>query len=296
MKISIRTKFTVGMAFFFVIIAGISILSAYHLSNLSKKTDAILKENHFSVIYARDMAEYLTNINQEITRSYVSGSITDSNLIDNSFASFEKSLRLEKNNITEAGEDKLASGIESGFDEYQRKIKAIAKVAILSDKIIPLQTQFNFLYQQSMLLSQMNEQAIILKADDAKASAQKGLRQVTIFGTICFIIAISLTFNFANYFNGRFSKLYNGIKEIGSNNFGQRLYFEGEDEFYDISLIFNNMAENLEKNKLNEGKNTIQNFEEDFSSNQIQELKRILEQMHGIEERAVDLIAKLEHK
>ena len=145
MKISIRTRFTLGMAFFFVIIAGISILSAYHLSNLSKKTDAILKENHFSVIYARDIAEYLTVINQEITRSYVSGSIPDSNLIENSFASFEKSLRLEKNNITEAGEDKLASGIESGFDEYQRKIRAIAKAAILADKIIQLQTQFNFL-------------------------------------------------------------------------------------------------------------------------------------------------------
>lgn len=118
MKISIRARFTLGMAFFFVIIAGLSILSAYHLNRLSQKTDAILKENHFSVIFARD-------------------------------------------------------------------------------------------------------------------------------------IALSFTFNFASYFNERFSKLYNGIKEIGSSNYSQRLNFEGEDEFYDISLVFNDMAKNLEENKQN---------------------------------------------
>ncbi len=38
------------------------------------------------------------------------------------------------------------------------------------------------------------------------------------------------------------------------------------------------------------------NCHENFYPNKIQELKRILEQMQGVEERAVDLIAKLENK
>jgi 5-methylcytosine-specific restriction endonuclease McrBC GTP-binding regulatory subunit McrB len=56
------------------------------------------------------------------------------------------------------------------------------------------------------------------------------------------------------------------------------------------------MADNLERNKLNISESKNDNFEKDFRINQIQELKNILEQMHGIEERAVDLIAKLENK
>ena len=296
MKISIRTKFTLGMVFFFLIIAGITILSAYHLSKLSQKTDAILKDNHFSVIFARDMAEELTVINQEITRCYANSSDIDTSLINATSASFKKSLSLEKNNITEPGEDKLASGIESGFNEYIKYIIACEGKPISSEVMNASMTKFHTLYQQTMLLSQMNEQAIILKANDTKKSAEKGLTNVTLLGTICFIITLSFTFNFASYFNGRFTKLYNGIKEIGSKNYNQRLYFEGEDEFYDISLVFNEMAQNLNENAENSNVNFQKEFEHEISLNQIQELKRILEQMQGVEERAVDLIAKLESK
>jgi len=296
MKVSIRTRFTLGMIFFFVIIAGISILSAYHLNKLSQKTDAILKDNHFSVIFARDMAEALTLMNQEVTRCYTNQSEPDINLIHATSTSFGKSLLLEKNNITEPGEDKLASGIEAGFDEYLKFILQYEKKTVTVDAMNSLQTRFHTLYQQTTLLSQMNEQAIILKADDTKKSAEKGLTHVTILGTICFIITLSFTFNFASYFNGRFTKLYNGIKEIGAKNYNERLYFEGEDEFYEISLVFNEMAKNLNENAQVPVTDYRENFEREVSLNQIQELKKALEQMQGIEERAIDLIAKLENK
>lgn len=296
MKVSIRTRFTLGMIFFFVVIAAISILSAYHLNRLSLKTDAILKDNHFSVIFARDMAEGLTRMNQEITRCYTNQGELDIALINTTSTSFKKSLLLEKNNLTEPGEDKLASGIEAGFDEYLRFIGQYEKKPVTADAMNTLQSSFRNLYQQTTLLSQMNEQAIILKADDTKKSAQKGLTHVTILGTICFIITLSFTFNFASYFNGRFTKLYNGIREIGAKNYNERLYFEGEDEFYDISLVFNEMAKNLNENTQVSVPDFREDFEREVSLNQIQELKRALEQMQGIEERAIELIAKLENK
>lgn len=123
MKISIRTKFTAGMIFFFIVIAGISILSAFHMNRLSNMTDAILKENHFSVVFARDMSDALTDLNQEIIRCHSSASSPDSVIICNATLKFRKSLLLEKNNITEVGEDKLVSGIESGFKEFLAEIE-----------------------------------------------------------------------------------------------------------------------------------------------------------------------------
>ncbi len=72
---------------------------------------------------------------------------------------------------------------------------------------------------------------------------------MTFIGTLCFLIAYGFTFIFSSYFNERFFQLYNGIKEIVSSNYNQRLYFDGNDEFYEISLIFNEMAEKLKKNK-----------------------------------------------
>ena len=296
MKVSIRTKFTLGMIFFFLVIAGITILSAYHLSKLSQKTDAILKDNHFSVIYARDMAGELTIINQEITRSFANNSAIDTALVNSNFTSFKKSLQLEKNNITEPGEDKLASAIETGFNDYITFVLTLAKNQVTSETMNASMAKFHNLNKQTTLLSQMNEHEIILKANHTKKSAEKGLTSVTLLGTICFIITLSFTFNFASYFNGRFTKLYDGIKQIGAKNYNQRLYFEGEDEFYDISVVFNEMAQNLDANAVNSQVNFQEEFEREVSLNQVRELKRILEQMQGVEERAVELIAKLENK
>ena len=66
MKTSIRSKrFTMGMVLFLVTILLLSVSSAFYLNRLSGKTSAILKENHYSVVYAQDMSEVLTNINPD---------------------------------------------------------------------------------------------------------------------------------------------------------------------------------------------------------------------------------------
>lgn len=296
MKISIRTRFTVGMVFFFLVIASISILSAYHMNRLSTKTDAILKDNHLSVIFARDMSDGLTSLNQAVTNSYIHSIYPDTIQVKIAADSFRKSLQLEKNNITEHGEGKLVSGIESGFNEYLGNISVVPPAAISKEKFFQMQTQYTSLFQQTMLLSQMNEQAILQKADEAKKSANKALRQVTLLATICFIVTLTFTYNFAAYFNGRFSKLYDGMRGIGSGNYTERLNFEGEDEFYDISLVFNEMAKNLDGFNRDPKIAPEKNPEMEIYFDQFSALKKILEQMEGIKERAESLIAQLEHK
>jgi methyl-accepting chemotaxis protein len=296
MKISIRTKFTLGNVAFFVIISLLSILSAIYLTRLSKKTSAILKENHFSVIYARDMSESLTGINQEITTSFLTSRNPDSMFIKKELKLFDKSLQLEKNNITETGEDKLASGIETGFTEYRNSVVILMKSPKQVAEVLSLQKKFDNLYQQLMLLSQINEEAIQIKTNDAKLSAKNALTQMTIVGAVCFLIALSFTYSFSVYFNERFSQLYNGIKEIGSSNYDQRLYFDGKDEFYEISLVFNEMAEKLSESNQKIALTLQEDSEKDLSLNDIQELKMILIRMKNIEEQAVELISKLENK
>ena len=71
MKNSIRTKISIGLAFLFLIILVLSVFSGYYMNRLSNKTNAILKENYLSVVYAGEMSESLTNINQEILNSFL---------------------------------------------------------------------------------------------------------------------------------------------------------------------------------------------------------------------------------
>ena len=296
MRKSIRKRFILGVVFFLVIILLLSILSAFYLNKLSGKTSAILKENHNSNVYARGMAEDLTNINQEITKCFLMNKSSDSIFIRKQLNLFSKSLNLEKNNITETGEGKLAMDIETGFNEYRDSVEKIIKSPIQVAKVSDLQNKFGSLYQQLMFLLQINENAIEVKTHDAKVSAKNASLQMTFVGTVCFLIAFAFTFSFGSYFNERFFELYNGIKEISSNNYEQRLHFHGKDEFYEISLVFNEMAEKLSETHPKKPLTFQVDLEKDQNLNDTQELKRLLTSMKSIEEQASVLISKIENK
>lgn len=266
------------------------------MNKLSNKTSAILKENYLSVVYAREMSEGITNISQEITTSFFTKMNSDSLMITKELALIGKSLQSEKNNITEPGEDELVADIEKGYIEYRDSVLKIIKSPKSAGSMLWLQNESGNLYQQLLLLSQMNGKAIEIKTDDAKASSKSALRQMTILATLCFLIGMSFTFSFARYFNERFFQLYNGIKEIVSSNFNQRLFFDGKDEFNEISLVFNEMAEKLKKNKKEMSVDLQDDNGKELSSVELEELKKMLFRIKSMEEQAAALISKFEKK
>lgn len=296
MKHSIRTRFTLGMIFLFLIILVLSVFSGYYLNKLSDKTGAILKENYLSVVYAREMSEGIMNINQEITTCFLMNRKSDSLKIDKELNLISKSLLAEKRNITEAGEDKLVSGIESDYIEYRDSVLKIIKSPKSVANMLYLQNKSGDLYQKLLLLSQMNGTAIETKTDDAKGYSKSALTQMTILASLCFLIGMSFTFSFSSYFNQRFFQLYNGIKEIVSSNFDQHLYFIGKDEFYEISLVFNEMADKLKENKQKMSVTLQNNKARNVSSNDLEELKKMLFKIKITEEQAAALISRLEQK
>jgi nitrogen fixation/metabolism regulation signal transduction histidine kinase len=297
MKTSIRSKrFTMGMVLFLVIILLLSISSAFYLNRLSGKTSAILKENHYSVVYARDMSDDLMHINQGVINSFIADKNRDTLFINQEFMLFNKSLESEKNNITEVGEDQLVSDIETNYKNYHDSVLKYIKSPIPVIEVLNLQKKYETLYQQLMLLSQINGKAIEDKTDDAKVSAKKATVQMTFIGTICFLIAYGFTFIFSSYFNERFYKLYNGIKEIVSGNYNQKIYIEGNDELSEISLAFNEMAEKLSKNKPKISVTLQEEPGKNYNLNDIQELKNILFRIKSAEEQAIELISRFDKK
>lgn len=295
MKTSIRSRsFTIGMVLFLVIILLLSISSAFYLNRLSGKTGKILKENHYSVVYARDMAAKLTNINHGIISSFLVNNIPDTSAINGEFMQFRKSLELEKNNITEIGEDKLVTNIENYFIEYHRLVLEYYKTPDPGSKVNYLQTNFDTLYRQLILLSQMNEKAIEARTNDARVSSKKYALQMTILGTICFLFAYGFTFYFSSYFNERFYELYHGIKEMAASRYNDRIHLNGNDELFEISSIINEMAAELDNTKQNMSVPLQKNPVETNNLNNIQDLKNLLVVMKSLEEQAKELISRTE--
>jgi len=285
-----------GMIFLFLIILILSVFSGYYMNKLSNKTDAILKENYLSVVYAREMSEGIMNINQELTTCFLTKRNPDSLKISKYLNSINQFLVSEKNNITEPGEDKLVSDFETGYIEFQDSVVRILESHKTVGGLIYLQNKAGDLYQQLLLLSKMNGKALEIKTDDAKATSKSALTQMTVLATLCFLIGMSFTFSFASYFNQRFFQLYNGIKELVSSNYDQRLFFDGKDEFHEISLLLNEMAEKLKINKQKMSVTLLDDHTKNLTLKDVDELKKMLFKIKTIEEQAAALISKFEKK
>jgi methyl-accepting chemotaxis protein len=291
MKLSIRTKFGLGMVFIFLIILILLGFSAFYLNKLSNKTSAILKENYLSVVYAREMTDGISKINQEMTTAFLEKRSPEKAMIAHQLETVDQSLQLEKGNITEIGEDKLVAGFETVFDEYRRKITKTTDSVLSPEELLYFQKKQAFLEQQLVLLSQMNGKAIETKTDDAKISAKNAFAGMTILGSACFLVALSFIYSFASYFNERFFQLYNGIKEIVSSNYGQRLYFDGVDEFSEIAVLFNQMAEKLSGEQNQETERQFDFSDENIPEEKdIDELKDLIVRIKSIEKQAEDLL------
>jgi two-component system, NtrC family, sensor histidine kinase KinB len=284
------------MIFLFLIILVLSVFSGYYLNRLSDKTSAILKENYLSVVYAREMSEGIININREINTAYLAHRKTDSLKIERDIANIDKSLLAEKKNITEPGEDKLVSGIETDYSEFKDSVLKVFKSSISVERMLKLQDISTALDQKLVLLSQMNGNAIEVKTDDAKAYSKSALTKMTVLASLCFLIGMSFTFSFASYFSQRFFQLYNGIKELVSSNFDQHLYFFEHDEFYEISLVFNEMADKLKENKQKLSVTLQNDKSKNDISGDLEELKMMLFRIKITEEQAAALISKIEKK
>jgi nitrate/nitrite-specific signal transduction histidine kinase len=90
--------------------------------------------------------------------------------------------------------------------------------------------------------------------------------------------------------------LYNGIKEIVSSNYSQRLNIDGNDELSEISLVFNEMSDKLMKTKQKMSVTLHEELVTNMYSKDIEELKIMLSRIRVIGEQAAALISRFEKK
>ncbi len=296
MKTTIRNKkFTMGMILFLVIILLLCVSSAFYLNKLSNKTGEILKENHYSVIYASDMVESLNSIYQEITTSMLTKREPGKDIINEDILKFKKTLELEKKNITEVGEGNLAEDVEKVFGDFILTTGNYINPANRHPvDFLLLENQYNRLYLDLIKIAQINERAIEDKTNDAKVSAKSALLQMSFIGAFCFLLAYGFTFSFSSYFNDRFHRLHDGIKEIVSDDYNGKLIIAGNDEVHELSVIFNEMAEKL--NAKNQKMALVLHNESDNeqSSGYTEDLKTLLNEIRKLEDQTNQLIMRIE--
>ncbi|HLP64629.1 HAMP domain-containing sensor histidine kinase [Flavobacterium sp.] len=214
----IKTKLNLGVGLLFILIIILSLVSAYYIFSIKKDTQNILKANYVTLEYSRNMLISLDKMEVDENKS---------------IALFETNLKKQLANITEVGEDKVTYNL-------QRNFKLLVKDKT-SDSI---KSQIrNDIFE----IMKLNMNAIKVKSDIAKSTAEEANLWIAIVGTLCFLIAFNLLVNLPNNIANPIKELTASIKEIANRNYKERVHFQNHNEYGDLAKSFNTMAEKLEE-------------------------------------------------
>lgn len=214
----IKTKLNLGVGLLFVMIIILSLVSAYSIFLIKKDTQNILKANYNTLEYSRNMLLSLEDMDLEGNKV---------------LAVFEMNLKNQLANVTEYGENKATLNLQKKFlelknDPNSEMIKNQIRIAIFE-------------------IMKLNMNAIKLKSDLAKQTAESANLWIAVTGTLCFLIAFNLLVNLPNNIANPIKELTESIREIANKNYSQRVHFMHHNEFGDLAKSFNSMAEKLEE-------------------------------------------------
>ncbi|MDE3250584.1 MAG: HAMP domain-containing protein, partial [Bacteroidota bacterium] len=139
----------------------------------------------------------------------------------------------QQKNITETGEQDLTEKLSGDYAVLKKNPGDVNQMRVIRTDVSNI-----------MLL---NMQAIQIKEKLAEQTASNAIFWISIAGTVCFIIALTLLFNLPGNIANPIRELTASIKQIADRNYSQRLHFKGTDEFSDLAASFNTMAEKLEE-------------------------------------------------
>lgn len=216
MKIKTKLNLSVGLLFTLIII--LSLVSAFYVFSIKKDTENILKANYITLEYSRNMLSSLDEISIDEPKAILL---------------FETNLKKQLANITEIGEDKVTYNLQKNFQLLEKST---------SDETIKAKIR-----QDIFEIMKLNMNAIKVKSDIAKHTAETANLWIAIVGTLCFLIAFNLLVNLPNNIANPIKELTESIKQIANRNYSERVHFQNHNEYGDLAKSFNSMAEKLEE-------------------------------------------------
>lgn len=225
MSLNLKTKFSLGLIFLFLMTLAISMQGIYQIYQLNGDVRLILRENIRSIMFSNNMLGALE-------RQPVQLDVLKENLL------------LQEQNVTEPGEDSATTRAASLVQQLQLHPENPQLVVELRHAILQI--------------SAINQQAIIRKNNISSAAASRAILTLSVITLILLSVSILFIFSYPHIITHPIHQLIAGIRQIADRKYNTRIHIDRSDELGELATVFNRMAEklheyensNLEKIKL----------------------------------------------
>src|SRR5438128_2397378 len=162
---------------------------------------------------------------------------------------FETELRIQERNITEAGEADATRRLRAAWNGYVAKYETFRRLReekdLRRDYFAELQPEFLRLKDAAERILEINQDAMLLKSDRARATAERN-RSLLLLSTIsalalCLFASVSLTRRVLR----PLKRLSLAVRRIGEGDLEARAGIKGQDELAQVGRELDTMADRL---------------------------------------------------
>ncbi|MBE7176483.1 MAG: PAS domain-containing protein [Mucilaginibacter polytrichastri] len=221
---TIKSRLRISFSLLFIVLLLLGGIAVWFIRQLSTASEDILRDNYATLQHAQSLLRVLGDDDQELDPKTV--------------RAFEKSLKAQEENVTENSEKEATATIREEFAVLRNGKPGSAELADRKQHIRSV------IYR----VMDLNMQAIAHKNDSAARAAKNATLVVALLAVVCFLAAISFTFNFPGYITRNLALLREHLKTMIAGKEAQALVAEREDELGELVHLQNSLAKKMGEN------------------------------------------------
>jgi PAS domain S-box-containing protein len=253
---SLRVKLLIGYLVFIAALVGLGVWSAWRLHDMGKVSRRIISENYDSVVAAQEMKESLERQDSAALFALLGAKEKALAQLREHRGRFDANFQKAANNITEIGEPAAIETIRQDRDiYYQRFDSFIAKAttdgnlpgasALREEYFTQLEPQFNKLRANCEYLLQLNQRAMLAKAEAAGGVAELWFYRTLLIAGVLVVAGLFLAFFLANRIVEPLRELTATTAKIAGGDLNAKVSVGSRDEVGLLAAEFNRMAERI---------------------------------------------------
>ena len=242
---SLKARLLIGYGVFIAALVVLGAWSAWRLHDMGKVSRRIISENYDSVVAAQEMKESLEREDSAALFALQGTRERALTQLREHRARFDQNLLKAANNITELGESEAIAEIQNDRDIYYRRFDAFSVKPAANEYFTQLEPQFNQLRADCEHLLQLNQRAMLAKAEAAAGVAQLWFYRTLLIAGLLVALGLALAFFLAQRIVGPLQRLTESTARIAGGDLDARVEVDSRDEVGMLAAEYNRMAENL---------------------------------------------------
>jgi len=253
--VSIKTlkgKIVTVNVFLVLVIVMIGLVSSFNINRVSGEIDGLMTNNYKSIGVSTKMTKVIETQDKAILEYIAFQNKKSIDIIYNGNEEFYKWINMEKNNITEVGEENITDKISDDYllfvksfsklQDYQKSHTGSENIKFYNSVVSPLVVKVK---DDLVILTKLNEKAMFNGRDNAKSNAVNAMYLILLISTTAAIIGLIISLIYTKKSLKPIYLLTETIKSVREGAINKQAPVINEDEIGMLAKEFNNMTSRL---------------------------------------------------